>query len=272
MEGGIYWNWTVAVYLFIAGVSAGAFIISAAGYFLDKIKYARIVRIGAYIAPFPVIAGTLCLIYDLERPYLFWKLLFSFQPTSVMWLGTWLLILFFILSFAHFYICLPEKYDVVTVIQRMQNRYRRIKIFRSLASNSVVLLLRQENLAKRQNLIAGLGSVMAVGVGIYTGILLGALSARPFWNSPVLPMLFLLSALKAGTASVSLSGHLFHGFRGMRDGEIRSSTSLIRSIDFIVMILFVITLFLYIFGFYVSTKSSLEAVRLIMGGHYTLLF
>ncbi len=173
-------------------------------FFADKLDAERSV---SEALPGALIVRT-SLIYDLERPYLFWKLLFSFQPTSVMWLGTWLLILFFILSFAHFYICLPERYDVVSVIQRMQNRYRRIKIFRSLPSNSLVLRLRQENLAKRQNLIAGLGSVMAVGVGIYTGILLGALSARPFWNSPVLPMLFLLSALKAGTASVSLSGHL----------------------------------------------------------------
>ncbi|MBU1205768.1 MAG: polysulfide reductase NrfD [Proteobacteria bacterium] len=31
---------------------------------------------------------------------------------------------------------------------------------------------------------------------------------RPFWNNPMLPMLFLVSALKTGTASVLLGGFL----------------------------------------------------------------
>ena len=89
MEGTdfIFWNWTVAVYLFVAGVSAGAFAVSAFAYLLGKERYQYIARIGAYIAPFPLIFGLLCLVYDLERPYLFWKLLVTFQAHSVMSLG-----------------------------------------------------------------------------------------------------------------------------------------------------------------------------------------
>jgi len=40
------------------------------------------------------------------------------------------------------------------------------------------------------------------------GVLLGTLVERPFWNNPILPMLFLVSALKRGTASVLLGGFL----------------------------------------------------------------
>jgi formate-dependent nitrite reductase membrane component NrfD len=52
MEGKIFvfWNWTVALYLFIAGVSAGAFAISAIAYFLGRNKYENISRLGAYIS------------------------------------------------------------------------------------------------------------------------------------------------------------------------------------------------------------------------------
>ena len=42
------------------------------------------------------------------------------------------------------------------------------------------------------------GIPVSLLVGIYTGVLLGALVARPFWNNPMLPMLFLVSALKDG--------------------------------------------------------------------------
>src|SRR3990172_1929552 len=117
MEGTIHfiWNWTVAVDLFAAGLSAGAFIVSATAYFLGREKYETITRIGAYIAPFPVIVGILALIYDLERPHLFWKLFLTFQPNSVMSLGSWLLLSFSILSFMHFYFWLPERYDYLKI-------------------------------------------------------------------------------------------------------------------------------------------------------------
>ena len=106
MEGTIFnfWNWTVAVYLFVAGVSAGAFAISALAYFIGEEKYQEITRIGAYIAPFPLMFGLLFLIYDLERPYLFWKLMVTLQAHSIMSLGAWLLLLFSVLSFVYFYL------------------------------------------------------------------------------------------------------------------------------------------------------------------------
>jgi len=268
----IFWNWSVAVYLFIAGVSAGAFTISAVAYFLGKEKYARIIRIGAYIAPFPVIVGILCLIYDLERPHLFWKLLAAFQPGSVMWLGTWLLLLFSILSFIHFYIWLPERFDLARLAQRLPPHLDRIRYLRFIKTGQLLGRLRQRNFARKQGLVAGLGILVSIGVGIYTGILLGALSARPFWNSPILPLLFLLSAVKTGTASISLAGLFFHGFRGMTPEEIKANNFVIHTIDLVVMVFSAIAVFLYIFGFYVSPRSYVEAVHLIMGGEFTVLF
>src|SRR3972149_1226463 len=93
----VFWNWSVVVYLFVAGVSAGALAISGFAYLLSARKYDTNVRLGGYIAPFPFIFGLLCLIYDLERPYLFWKLMTTFRQSSVMSLGSWLLLLFSIL-------------------------------------------------------------------------------------------------------------------------------------------------------------------------------
>ncbi len=109
MEGHIHihWNWIVAIDLFAAGLSAGAFIMSATAYFLGKQRYEPITRIGAYIAPFPVIVGIVCLIFDLERPHLFWKLFLTFQPNSVMSLGSWLLFAFSIFSASPFLLLAP---------------------------------------------------------------------------------------------------------------------------------------------------------------------
>jgi len=42
----LFWNWTVAIYLFVAGVSAGAFAISVLAYFLGEKKYQELTRSG----------------------------------------------------------------------------------------------------------------------------------------------------------------------------------------------------------------------------------
>lgn len=255
----IHWNWIVAIDLFGAGLSAGAFIISATAYFLGKERYENITRIGAAIAPFPVIVGILCLIYDLERPELFWKLFVTFKPNSVMSLGSWLLLFFSISSFLHFYLWLPERLDY-------------LKLFPKIRANRFLTRFPGDNLTKVRGLVAGFGIPISIGVGIYTGVLLGALTARPFWNNPMLPMLFLISAMMTGSASICFVGCFVKGFRGMSRENVQTNKFMIHSIDFTLMVFSIIAIFLFILGLYVSPRSSLEAVHLIMGGPFTLLF
>jgi formate-dependent nitrite reductase membrane component NrfD len=261
MEGmiQIHWNWIVAVDLFAAGLSAGAFIISATAYFLGREKYETITRIGASIAPFPVIVGILALIYDLERPQLFWKLFLTFRPTSVMSLGSWLLLFFSFFSVAHFYLWLPERFDY-------------LKIISAIRSNKFLSRFQGDNFTKMRGLVAGFGIPISIGVGIYTGVLLGALTAKPFWNNPMLPMLFLISAMMMGSASICFVGCFIKGFGGMTREQIWTSKFMIHSIDFTLMVFSIIATSLFIVGLYVSPRSSAEAVHLIMGGEFTLLF
>ncbi len=108
--------------------------------------------------------------------------------------------------------------------------------------------------------------------GIYTGVLLGAFVARPFWNNPILPLLFLLSAWKTGSASIFLVALLQKVLERKNQQEIDPSKRLIHSIDLVLMAFSIIGVFLFIFGFYVSNKSSVEAVKLIMGGEFTFSF
>lgn len=261
MEGmiHIHWNWIVAIDLFAAGLSAGAFIISATAYFMGRERYETITRIGAYIAPFPVLVGIIALIYDLERPHLFWKLFLTFQPNSVMSLGSWLLLFFSIFSVGHFCLWLPEKYDYLKAVPAIK-------------SNRFLSLFRGDNLTKIRGLVAGFGIPISIGVGIYTGVLLGALTARPFWNNPMLPMLFLISAMMTGSASICFVGCFIRGFRGMTREAINTNKFMIHSIDFTLMVFSIIAVFLFVLGLYVSPRSSVAAVHLIMGGEFTLLF
>jgi formate-dependent nitrite reductase membrane component NrfD len=274
MEGTIFnfWNWTVAVYLFVAGVSAGAFAISALAYFIGEEKYQDITRIGAYIAPFPLMLGLLFLIYDLERPQLFWKLMVTLQVHSIMSLGAWLLLVFSLLSFVYFYLWLPDRFDIVEMLRRIPGRWDGWAIVRRLKTSPLLGKLHRKNLNGLRGWIAMAGIPISLLVGIYTGVLLGVLAARPFWNNPMLPMLFLVSALKTGTASICLVGCVVKGLGGMSREQIETNKFIIHSIDFFLMILSIIAILLFVFGLYAAPRSSVEAARLIMGGEFTFLF
>jgi formate-dependent nitrite reductase membrane component NrfD len=254
----IHWNYIVAIDLFAAGLSAGAFIIAATAYFIGEKKYELITRLGAYIAPFPVIIGILALIYDLEKPHLFWTLFLHFEPNSVMSWGSWLLLFFSIISFAFFYLWLPERFDY-------------LKIRRRITRNPFLTRLAGEDLTVFKGLVGGIGIPISIGVAIYTGVLLGALTARPFWNNPMLPMIFLLSAMLTGTASICFVGCVLKG-REMSLELINSQKFLIHSFDFTLIVFSMIGILLFILGLYVSPRSSAEAVKIIMGGMFTYPF
>lgn len=268
----IYWNWAVAIYLFVAGISAGAFVLSALAYFIGEEKYEKITRTGAYIAPFPLLLGLVCLIYDLERPHLFWKLLLTIQFDSVMSLGAWLLVLFSLFTFLHFYLWLPEKYDLVLLLKRLPARLDGIRFFRALKDSRFLERFRRENLVRRRGLVAGWGIPIAISVGIYTGILLGVLNARPFWNNPMLPMLFLLSSIKTGAASICFVDCFLRAPQGIQSEEFEANKFLIHTVDFTMMVFSLIAVFLFVLGLYIAPKSSVAAASLIMGGEFTFLF
>ena len=53
--------------------------------------------------------------------------------------------------------------------------------------------------------------MLGVGIGIYTGILLNTMVARPLWNSAILGPLFLFSGLSAGAAMMHIASVVLPG-------------------------------------------------------------
>jgi formate-dependent nitrite reductase membrane component NrfD len=119
-----------------------------------------------------VAIGTALLVLDLGRPFYFWKLVVAFAPQSPMWLGTWLLTLFLLVSVPYAALFLPAAawFCETTWLQRQRRR------------------------------LAWAALPLGAGVGVYTGVLLGVLVARPLWNTPLLAQVFLVSALSSGAA------------------------------------------------------------------------
>ena len=108
--------------------------------------------------------------------------------------------------------------------------------------------------------IAWILLIGSIVLGMYTGILLSAFNARPFWNSAILGPLFLVSGLSTGAALIILLSK--------SDYEKKLFSKV--DITLIGLELFLIThLFM---GFLASTEVHIQAAGLFLGGEYTAVF
>jgi formate-dependent nitrite reductase membrane component NrfD len=235
----IEWGWLIVIYLFLGGLSAGALALSGLANFLGRQeRYVALARAGALVAPVPVMLGSALLVFDLGRPFFFWKLFVAFSPESPMWVGTWLLVAFSAVSAAYAYLFLPDRFKPWTPARPQAWK----------------------------NVLAAAGLPIAVGVGIYTGVLLGAVPARPFWNTPMVAQLFLFSALSSGAALVMLVAPRLGG------KALPEDTRLVLSVDVLFILLELFIVIPFILHGELSTLAARTSLGLILGGPLTGTF
>ena len=70
----INWGIPIALYLFLAGFGAGAFLLAVVAELSGGKRYQTITKIGSLIAPGPVILGVLLLVLDLNQAYPSWSI------------------------------------------------------------------------------------------------------------------------------------------------------------------------------------------------------
>lgn len=245
----IVWHWVIAVYLFLAGLSAGSILIGIGLHWNDKTipdwdTEKPILKAAALIAPAAICLGLACLILDLTKPFHFWMILIKYNFTSVMALGVIALLIYTPLAFAYALIV-------------FRNELARFPLLASIGEKLLVVRKALEYFLV----------LMAVVVGIYTGFLLSAMNAYPMLNTAVLPALFLFSALSAGAAANNLVSISF--FKGnMGDDQAKTMHKLeVPVISF--EILFLTLLFI---GLYFRGGAALEAVASLITGIWATVF
>jgi len=157
----------IAVYFYLTGLSAGSFILSTLSYGFGLKKYKPISFIGVVLATVLLVLAPLNLIIDLGRPERFWHLFPYLNVKSPVTWGSFLLTIYPIncLIYAYF----------------MHRRdERRTKFF------------------------GLMGIPLAISVHGYTGFILALSKARALWNTAVMPILFLVSAMVSGIALMIL--------------------------------------------------------------------
>lgn len=236
------WGWEIPLYLFIGGLVAGILFFSTLLTLMGKEnKYITAVKWMPLGAPILIGIGLLALLLDLSHLLYFWQLFTNIRWESPMSWGAWTLLVMTPLSAIWAFSWFPD------IFPKLELKYDLIK-------NILKWII-----SVRAYIAWGL-IVLSVILGIYTGILLSAFNARPFWNTSIMGPLFLTSGLSTGAAATIL-------FSKNHDEKIFFSKIDIGLI--IIELFFIIHLFM---GALAGTKVHIEAAKMFLGGPYTTSF
>lgn len=163
-----HWGWLIVIYLFLGGLGAGAYLTSYAAGKGWLGRSPALQRTGYFIAAPVVALGTLLLVFDLgqglKKPWLLIGLLKN--PRSVMTWGVYILACFILVGLVVGYMAWKKKVMPQWLLD--------------------------------------LGAFLALATGAYTGLLVAVVQAIPFWNTYLMPVLFVVSALSTGMSAASL--------------------------------------------------------------------
>jgi formate-dependent nitrite reductase membrane component NrfD len=188
--------------------------------------------------------GMLALFLDLEHKLHVGRLYTTFQPASPMSWGAWILILIYPVATLQILSSLRSGFPItVPWVDRWP------------ITKSIV-----DWCERHRRQIALVAVPSGIALGIYTGILLSAFSARPFWNSGVLGPLFLVSGLSTAAALVALISR--------QKGE----KELFTRIDVALIVVELALVGLFLVNLASGSAQHIGALESVTGGPYTMVF
>ncbi len=214
------WGGKVAIYFFVVGVAAGAYMVGVYAQFAGA-EWDTILKIGVTVGSPLAAFSTLFLVWDLGRPYRFYRAAFHIRTS---WISRGVIILtgFIIVGSVH------------------------------------LLLVWLEAPEGALRTLAVIGGALAFMTMIYTGLLLGVVRAIPFWSTPALPLLFLASALSTGLMAVTLITSIYVN---VTDNLVEPETNLFAADAVLLAIEAMVALsYLYIVRSSLAAKASADSL------------
>ncbi|KUO62673.1 MAG: oxidoreductase [Gracilibacter sp. BRH_c7a] len=225
-----HWNWLIVIYLFLGGLGAGAYLASFAAEKRWLGRNSHLARIGYYLAA-PIVAfGTLLLVFDLgqglHKPWLLIRLIFNFG--SVMTWGVYILAAFIVVGLLKAFF-----------------------VFKKKQAPQVITLA---------------GAVLALATGAYTGLLIAVIEAVPFWNTLVMPILFVVSALSTGLSLTTLVAHFMEkeGSANPLEGKVH--------LALVAAELLIVAIFFGMMALGFKGPVGAKSASLVMFGSYAIVF
>ncbi len=171
------WGLWVAGYIYLIGISAGAFMVAAVVYIFGIKSLERIAKLALITALSTVLGGLVLVWLDIGHMSRAWRMVFNSNLGSIMGWMFW------------FY----TAYVLLLVIIL-------IRAFRVNKDSSPEAIKKNTKVLK---ILCILGIPLTVAFFGAEGGIFGVVGARPFWNSAFTPLMFIVGAMLSGTAMVT---------------------------------------------------------------------
>ena len=176
------WGWQVALYLFLGGLGAGVFIVATLLGLVRRKRHRRAIAVSYWVAVACIAAGLLSLLSEVIHPgrvLVIWQ---SFSHlSSWMALGAWGALMALLAFFVTAFLTTKKTSELLSGVWEARPGLRR----------------------RLRTAFSLVGLALALFMAFYTGMLLKGAEGIPFWNSWLLPCLFVISALGAGVNVVA---------------------------------------------------------------------
>lgn len=197
----IQWSVLIVLYPYITGLVAGAFIASSLYHVFGKKEIKPVARFALLTALAFLLVATLPLVTHLGRPERGIEIMFTPHLTSAMSGFGYIYSFYLIIVVLEIWLSFRE--DIVK--KALNSRGWKELLYSALALFSYDIsekaLHEDEKLARK---LAIIGIPSAAFLHGYVGFIFGGIKANPWWSTPLMPLIFLMSAIVSGIALLIL--------------------------------------------------------------------
>src|SRR5215472_4534623 len=197
-EVGLHWSVLIVLYPFITGLVAGAFILAS----LERVFRVEAVKPTYRLALLTALSFLIVapLQLHLGHPERSPEMYFTPHSTSAMAMFGYVY-LWYLMAVLVFEIWLDYRRDIVLSAQSSHGIKRLIYRIMSLGSSNISA--RSLHIDERVGWVVTLvGIPSAFMLHGYVGFIFGSIKANPWWSSPLMPVVFIFSAMVSGIACV----------------------------------------------------------------------
>ena len=217
LTSAVPWGLWIASYIYFVGLSAGSFLLSTLIYVFGLKQLDRVGRLSLLVAIISLFGAMLFVLIDLGHPERALQMLFSWHVTSVMaWEFLFYAAYILLMAVELWYLMREDLFQASQVERGPRAALARVLAFGyRRATDEAAAAVSDQKAHNTVRTLGILGLPLAIGVHGGTGAIFGVVTARPYWNSGLFPILFIVSALASGAALITF----LYGVLGQRDKE-----------------------------------------------------
>ena len=198
----LQWSILIVLYPFITGLVAGAFILASLERVFDVQAVKPTYRLALLTALAFMLVAPLPLQLHLGHPERSFEMYLTPHTTSAMAMFGFVY-LWYLMAVLVVEIWLEYRKEIVVAWQRSSGLKRRAYRVLALGSSNISAeALRVDDRVGRLVTIVGIPSAFLLHG--YVGFIFGSVKANPWWSTPMMPIVFLFSAIVSGVALVML--------------------------------------------------------------------